>query len=323
MCRTKRSGSTYVSHLFKDTSLLHKERNVTDRRRTSVVIDHIMNVDTNSQSDHVFFLYEPLDPLYTAMFGTQQAWNTGGDIFSYENGTLRTLPKYELTAITWYLNKIFQCQMADLPPGVLMHKFWNAFRGSMPLVHQYASCVSGLTGLVPEKWHLENDKCQKHVRHICGVHFGQKRHNQEHVCRKNLWGLQLDPGNYQPNAVRYASGLAPYPDSIKFEFQSYFRCLAQYRNVTQMCAGEFFDKPCRMASIRAIKTVRATMEAARYFRERYDNFRVIHSFRQQRASATPTPSSTEPFHRVSSMSSGSRKRRREPTSSGHWFGSTN
>ena len=173
--------------------------------------------------------------------------------------------------------------MADLPPGVLMHKFWNAFRGSMPLVHQYASCVSGLTGLVPEKWHLENDKCQKHVRHICGVHFGQKRHNQEHVCRKNLWGLQLDPGNYQPNAVRYASGLAPYPDSIKSEFQSYFRCLAQYRNVTQMCAGEFFDKPCRMASIRAIKTVRATMEAARYFRERYDNFRVIHSFREPRA----------------------------------------
>ena len=98
----QRSGSTYVCHLFKDASLLHK-KNYSPAWNTVVppghsdphhqqsaddFYDHVTNV-----TDHVFFLYEPLDALYTAMFGTQQGWNGADDIFNHDNGTQR-LAKY-------------------------------------------------------------------------------------------------------------------------------------------------------------------------------------------------------------------------------------
>jgi hypothetical protein len=37
----------------------------------------------------VFYMYEPLDSLYTAMYGTKEGWNVPSDITSYWDGTER------------------------------------------------------------------------------------------------------------------------------------------------------------------------------------------------------------------------------------------
>ena len=37
----------------------------------------------------VFYMYEPLDSVYTAMYGTKEGWNVPSDITSYWDGTER------------------------------------------------------------------------------------------------------------------------------------------------------------------------------------------------------------------------------------------
>ena len=39
--------------------------------------------------ENVFYVYEPLDPLYSAMYGTEDGWAVPSDIFSNKDGTLR------------------------------------------------------------------------------------------------------------------------------------------------------------------------------------------------------------------------------------------
>ena len=55
----QRSGSTYVASMFQG-----------DQRR-------------------VFYIYEPLDPLYSAMYGADEGWAVPSDIFNWKNGSLR------------------------------------------------------------------------------------------------------------------------------------------------------------------------------------------------------------------------------------------
>lgn len=37
----------------------------------------------------VFYMFEPLDALYSALYGTNQGWNVPSDITNYKNGTRR------------------------------------------------------------------------------------------------------------------------------------------------------------------------------------------------------------------------------------------
>ena len=36
-----------------------------------------------------FHIFEPLDSLYSAMYGTYEGWNVPADIMNYRNGTIR------------------------------------------------------------------------------------------------------------------------------------------------------------------------------------------------------------------------------------------
>ena len=54
------------------------------QRTASSVIGQIVG-----NLDNQFFLYEPLDMTYTALYGTAPGWNVPSEIFNTENGTLR------------------------------------------------------------------------------------------------------------------------------------------------------------------------------------------------------------------------------------------
>ena len=42
-----------------------------------------------SSNPDVFYVYEPLDPLYSAMFGVSQGWTVPSDITTHLDGSLR------------------------------------------------------------------------------------------------------------------------------------------------------------------------------------------------------------------------------------------
>jgi len=39
--------------------------------------------------DNVFYMFEPLDSIYSAMYGTPTGWNVPSDITNYANGSIR------------------------------------------------------------------------------------------------------------------------------------------------------------------------------------------------------------------------------------------
>ena len=45
--------------------------------------------DLFNEKPAVFFIYEPLDALYSALFGTTPGWNVPSDIFNYKHGKTR------------------------------------------------------------------------------------------------------------------------------------------------------------------------------------------------------------------------------------------
>ena len=45
--------------------------------------------DLFNEKPAVFFIYEPLDALYSALFGTTPGWNIPSDIFTYKHGKIR------------------------------------------------------------------------------------------------------------------------------------------------------------------------------------------------------------------------------------------
>ena len=72
------------------------------------------------------------------------------------------------------------------------------------------------------------------------------------------------------------------PDSDLLTFMKYHKCLKQSRTKIQRCE-RLFKKQCEATPTRAIKTVRATMESAKYLLEKLPNLRVIHLLRDPRA----------------------------------------
>lgn len=40
---------------------------------------------------NVFYMYEPLDSLYSALYGTKEGWNVPSDITTYKNGSERSV----------------------------------------------------------------------------------------------------------------------------------------------------------------------------------------------------------------------------------------
>ena len=154
----------------------------------------------------------------------------------------------------------------------------------MPLTDQFSSCIIKKTGIKSD-WHLKNEECRKHIKHICGRYYGQKRYEQEYICHANLWGRHLEESDYLPNAIKYAWGMQRNitPGELRPEFRQYFQCMSGYTNATRQCAAEYFDRPCQTASVRAIKTVRAPMDAAKLLHDKYSNIKVIHSVRDPRA----------------------------------------
>ena len=54
------------------------------QRTGSSVTGHLF-----ASNQEAFYVYEPVDSIYNAIYGTTPGWNVPSDIFSHKNGSLR------------------------------------------------------------------------------------------------------------------------------------------------------------------------------------------------------------------------------------------
>ena len=166
--------------------------------------------------------------------------------------------------------------MSELPPAILVHRFWSGFAKIHSHGTDYVQCLKS-KGINPN---AVLRGCHGHIKPRCGQRFDPSKAGSA-ICKKHLWGLnQTLREEYEPNCVKYrASGT---DSSMPKEFAKYFSCLQKYDYRARQCAQSAFDAPCRASQIRAVKTVRAEMNQVGYLLQKYPNFHVLHLFRDPR-----------------------------------------
>ncbi|KAK2140458.1 hypothetical protein LSH36_1346g00005 [Paralvinella palmiformis] len=227
--------------------------------------------------DHVFYVYEPIDPLYAAMYGVQDGWTVPNDVFNNRNGTLRSTPEVEKRAVVWTMEQIFTCNMASLPPALLAHSFWYLFNPEMTHAQDYLACIRHQN----VKFAGLHRNCQRFIQLRCGVRFGSKPVQQQY-CLEILWGNKLDTSSekYEPNSNKYRYSVSN--ETLPMDFERYFQCLIKIEPVLTKCAGKYLDEPCKGKKLRAIKTVRANMDASEILLKLHPNIRLVHLYRDPR-----------------------------------------
>lgn len=207
-----------------------------------------------------FYVYEPLDGLYNAMYGTPEEWNVPSDIMNTLDGELRQIPPWEVRAISKNLEDILQCRVSELPTETLVHVFWHMFVHFEHSLIPFIDCLKR-----PYVW--PRAQCFPYIFHECPRRFLTNMEKQE-KCFNILW----DPEANSPRKN------IQEPEA----FKNYSTCMQIVREKAKPCEqmlGEF----CKKADFRATKTVRATMDVVETLLERNPNLRVIHLIRDPRA----------------------------------------
>ncbi|ELT88379.1 hypothetical protein CAPTEDRAFT_222153 [Capitella teleta] len=217
-----------------------------------------------------FFIYEPLDMAYTSLYSTAPGWNIPSDIFNSPDGQIRSPGETELQAMRSTMDIIFNCRMSeDLPLSFLVHPFWLIF-GSAPM-SRYKHCI---TSRGPNRVNGSTlAVCQRRLRGSCGGHYNSRSDKLE-VCKEFTW----ENGSFTKDFI-FPKDASP---TLVRNFQNYQSCLKPYEKLVRTCAKTHLDGLCKEASIRVIKTVRANMVVPEVFFKQYENFRLMHLFRDAR-----------------------------------------
>ena len=194
--------------------------------------------------------------------------------------------------MSWTMENIFHCTMSKWPVSMLIHKFFRSgtFTMYMRQINPYSKCLNrkNITSLA---------HCQVPIKTLCGKVFNSDRPATT-LCQRILW----NNGTWKSteNEIKYkvtqkydqilkslaAEGVKSLLkiSDITHAFQSYFKCVEAASDIVKTCAIEHLDKPCEGSKIRTIKTVRSTIFSDQRLMK-YDNFRLIHLFRDPRGTA--------------------------------------
>lgn len=207
-----------------------------------------------------FYVYEPLDGLYNAIYGTPEEWNVPSDIMNFPDGSLRIVPSVEYKAISKTLEDILQCRISQLPTEIIVHVFWHMFVHFEHSLLDFIDCLKR-----PYVW--PRAQCFPYIFHECPRRFLSNPEKQD-KCKNILW----DEANNKPRMN------IQEPEA----FKNYSTCMDIVREKAQPCI-QMMEEMCKKAQFRATKTVRATMDAVEDLLERNPNVRVIHLIRDPRA----------------------------------------
>ncbi|ELT88080.1 hypothetical protein CAPTEDRAFT_206602 [Capitella teleta] len=205
------------------------------------------------QNPNAFYVYEPLDALYTSIYGTAEGWNTPSDITSFWNGSERIPPSDDVDKVAHFLHSLLHCKTDDLPTEFFRHKYWAKMTGAFQTQQKpYSACLSKLDrsvfrcgDILPESQ--------------CPARLGEDWHKLW-LCKQSL--IQ----SYGSAYLRYQL------------------CNYETRQSLEPCI-EILSQNCTSAEMRVTKTVRATMPSIRTLLEIDTNVRIVNLVRDPRAVA--------------------------------------
>lgn len=212
-----------------------------------------------NENNDAFYLFEPLDSLYSATYGTKQGWNVPSDITNYANGTKRHLVVEEITHVSNFLKSLLLCDMDNLPTETLVHKFYSKFQSEHISISKYVKCKK------PSRMNISNC-AELSPTTICGKRFGQKSEEELQDCRKAL----ADP-QYRNKHTN------------KSIFNKYRTCNSELREFIDKTCVASLKSFCSKRNLRAVKLVRGTMDSMESLLESLPNLRIIHLVRDPRA----------------------------------------
>lgn len=208
----------------------------------------------------VFYLYEPLDALYSALYGTREGWNVPSDITSYWDGAERLVPEKEKNAVSVFLKHMLSCRVNSLPTESLIHRYWFMFSGDHIALDSYIKCLRQNS--------LSYSNCSQFTPHYCGNRFGEYAQDRMDDCNQMLWNETY---------------LAGSNDKVVKDFRGYKKCMSGLRDEAEDKCVPMFRNVCAKSRLRSAKTVRATMASMDNLLSSDPNFRVIHLVRDPRA----------------------------------------
>ncbi|KAI0233406.1 hypothetical protein LSAT2_016335 [Lamellibrachia satsuma] len=167
------------------------------QRSGSTFVGQVFNTDRRS-----FYVFEPLDGLYSSVYGTRPGWNIPSDISSFINGSERVVPRWEAAIVSEMLKNVFSCHVRRLATEVLAHKFWSQFAGTQTSVKSFTQCLqrSGANLTI----------CTDIIRGHCPERFGANW-TQMAECRRGLSSVsvgRLDQvGGYRSRRLKLATAV--------------------------------------------------------------------------------------------------------------------
>lgn len=213
----------------------------------------------------VFYAYEPLDSLYSALYGTASGWNVPSDITNMPDGTPRQVPQVEIDAVADFLRNLLTAQVDKLPTETLVHKFWTYFGNWHRVSWSFRLCL--------KKNDLMNVTCYSSTNDYCGRRFGLKPPERMEECRRRLANTTKATGR-----SRKTSKTSPV-------FDNYRSCFQSYRERVDANCTDLLRKAIADRHLRATKVVRATMESMGPLLRALPSLRIIHLVRDPRAVA--------------------------------------
>ena len=167
------------------------------------------------------------------------------------------LPEVETLAVADYINDLLSCKIRTLPTELFLSKFHLMFWNFQDSVTPFLKCLkdnSNRTVLTV---------CRKHLEDECPFRLGE-----EHKMDKCMIRLWLQRKTTLPTS--------------RDAFGSYWQCIQAAETKIRQCAN-LLEDVCKKKKLRAVKTVRGTMESAALALSRDPHYRIIHLIRDPRA----------------------------------------
>ena len=196
----------------------------------------------------------------------------------------RTIPGYEISAAAESLNNIFNCNIPALPTEMLIHHFVGMWLSRHKRLTPFYKCTSW----VQKKYSINMNQCKKDIKPLCPQRFGNSYERQD-ICRKLLWDVRHNNrsrwydilSSRFPNVSRI---LDKTSDKVIKDFIRYHSCMENLTNHLSICFPKL-EAVCKNSTVRAIKTVRITMETVEAILKNNSDIQTLHLLRDPRAVA--------------------------------------
>lgn len=162
-----------------------------------------------------------------------------------------------------FLRRIFQCETQNQSISHFVHPFYFLYADEHRLLDQYAKCVDGIEYSLSTCDHVKKD-----IERFCGSRFGERGEHRLYRCYSMLYADTVD--------IRSLYG------KVGHAVLSYRACNDRLRRKLDVACVPMLRNLCSGRRVRAVKTVRATMDSMEPLLAHLPNFRVVHLMRDPR-----------------------------------------